>query len=72
MSALVVEPNLDHVDDVYEWLMDAQGGLSESESLRFNARLVLLLANHIGDLQVVREAIACAAAIGEERTRPCT
>jgi hypothetical protein len=72
MSALVVEPNLDRVDDVYEWLMDAQCGLSESASLRFNARLVLLLANHIGDAQVFREAIACASAIREEGPLPCT
>ena len=72
MSALIVEPNLAGVDDVYQWLVDAHAGLSETDSMRLNARLVLLLANHIGDRQVIREAIDCAASIGEERTSTCT
>ena len=72
MSALIVNPNLSQVDDVYEWLTDAHGGLSEADSLRLNARLILLLANHIGDPRVIREAIACASASRDERTSPCT
>jgi hypothetical protein len=72
MSALIVTPNLDRVDDVYQWLMDAHAGLSDTESMRLNARLILLLANHIGDPRVIRDAIACAASTHEERTRPCT
>ena len=68
MSTLIVEPNLAGVDDVYQWLVDAHAGLSETDSMRLNARLVLLLANHIGDPQVIREAIDRAAAIREERT----
>jgi hypothetical protein len=68
VSVLIVEPNLARVDDVYQWLVDAHVGLSETDSMRLNARLVLLLANHIGDPQVIREAIACAAAIRNERT----
>ena len=72
MSALIVTPNLDRVDDVYQWLMDAHAGLGDTESMRLNARLILLLANHIGDPLVIRDAIACAAATREERTRPCT
>lgn len=71
MSVLIVEPNLARVDDVYEWLVDAHAGLSETDSMRLNARLVLLLANHIGDPQVIHEAIACAASIRDERTSPC-
>jgi hypothetical protein len=72
VTGLILEPNLDDVDDVYQWLVDAHAGLSEMEALRLNARLVLLLANHIGDPQVIREAIACAASIREERTSQCT
>ena len=71
MSGLILEPNLTSPDDVYQWLVDAHAGLSESDSMRLNARLILLLANHVGDLQVIREAIACAAAIRQE-TSPCT
>ena len=68
MSRLILEPNLSGVDDVYQELVDAHAGLSEIESMRLNARLVLLLVNHIGDRQVIREAIERAGAIGDERT----
>lgn len=47
-------------DDFYELLVDGHRGLSNAQSELMNARLVLLLANHIGDLQVLREAIAAA------------
>jgi hypothetical protein len=43
-------------------LVDAHRGLSDAESERLNVRLVLLLANHIGDAQVIAEAIAAATA----------
>jgi hypothetical protein len=72
MSRLILDPNLPQVDDVYQWLVDAHAGRSESDSMRLNARLILLLANHIGDPQAIREAIACSAASGDERTRQCT
>ena len=47
-------------DDFYEALIRAHEGLSEAQSHTLNARLVLILANHIGDLKVVQEAIALA------------
>jgi hypothetical protein len=47
-------------DDFYELLIQGHAGLSDADSERMNARLVLLLANHIGDLRVLREAIAAA------------
>jgi hypothetical protein len=47
-------------DDFYEALIRAHEGLSEAESHTLNARLVLILANHIGDLTVLREALALA------------
>ncbi|WP_374566663.1 DUF2783 domain-containing protein [Ideonella sp.] len=49
-------------DDFYEALIDAHRGLSDEQSQLVNARLVLLLANHIGDLRVLREALAAARA----------
>ncbi len=58
---LITEPNLANPDDLYQALIDAHRGLSEAESHRFNARLILLLANHIGDLGVLRQALAAAA-----------
>lgn len=47
-------------DDVYAALMAAHEDLSLEESTRLNARLVLLLANEVGDLERVKQAIAAA------------
>jgi Protein of unknown function (DUF2783) len=49
-------------DDFYEMLIEGHRGLSDEQSELMNARLVLLLANHVGDLRVLREAIAAARA----------
>ena len=58
--ALNRDPNLADPDAFYTALIDAHAGLSEAESQALNARLVLLLANHVGDLAVLREAIDTA------------
>ncbi|WP_367715739.1 DUF2783 domain-containing protein [Nitratireductor sp. GISD-1A_MAKvit] len=47
-------------DDFYAALMEAHEGLSLEESARLNARLVLLLANQVGDLEVLRAALQAA------------
>jgi len=47
-------------DDFYDALIAGHCGLSDEQSELMQARLVLLLANHIGDLAVLREAIALA------------
>lgn len=47
-------------DDFYDALIEAHRGLSEEQSAQLNAKLILLLANHIGDLDVIREALALA------------
>ena len=47
-------------DDVYAALIEAHRGLADEDSARLNVRLVLLLANQVGDAQVVLEAIARA------------
>lgn len=57
---LVTTPNLDAPDDFYEALIDAHRDLSTDESHALNARLVLLLANHIGSLPVLRQALQAA------------
>ena len=49
-------------DAFYERLVDAHRDLDDAASERLNARLVLLLANHIGDLRVLGEAIELARA----------
>lgn len=57
---LETNPNVSAPDDFYQALIDAHAGLDESRSAALNARLVLLLANHVGDLEALREAIALA------------
>jgi len=57
---LITTPNLDAPDDFYEALIEAHQGLSTEESHAFNARLVLVLANHVGALAVLREAFDAA------------
>jgi len=61
---LVTTPNLRAPDDFYEALIDAHRELTTAQSHALDARLVLLLANHIGDLDVLREALAVARATG--------
>ncbi|MEO8122946.1 MAG: DUF2783 domain-containing protein [Burkholderiales bacterium] len=47
-------------DDFYDRLIESHRELSDEQSQLVNARLVLLLANHIGDLRVLDEALAAA------------
>ena len=47
-------------DDFYEALIEAHRDLADEDSERLNARLILLLANHIGDIAVLKEALALA------------
>jgi hypothetical protein len=47
-------------DDFYELLIQMHRDLSDEQSARVNARLILLLANHIGDIAVLKEAMALA------------
>jgi hypothetical protein len=54
-------PTLKNPDDVYELLADAQRDLGEADRLKFDARLILLLANQVGDERVIAECIAAAA-----------
>jgi hypothetical protein len=53
-------PNLESPDDFYEALIDAHRELSTEASQALNARLVLLLANHIGSQCVLLEALDAA------------
>jgi len=57
---LITAPHLEAPDEFYEALIDTHRDLSTEESHALNARLVLLLANHIGSLQVLKEALDLA------------
>jgi hypothetical protein len=60
MTTLNTGTNLADHDGIYQRLVALHEGLSDEESARANARLILLLINHIGDLAVIEQAIALA------------
>lgn len=62
--ALNLAPNIPDPDGFYDALLAAHDGLDKDESDAFNARLVLILANHIGDRAVLDQAFAVARAAG--------
>jgi hypothetical protein len=60
MATLNTEPNMKAPDDFYEQLIALHRDLCESESALVNAKLVLLLANHIGDADILAAAMSAA------------
>jgi hypothetical protein len=60
MSDLILTPNIDGVDDFYAELIATHDGLSDEDSHALNARLVLILANHVGDRAVLSAALKAA------------
>lgn len=61
MAKLITAANIDRPDDFYAELLAAHENLSKADSDAFNARLILLLANHIGDRSILSEALNAAA-----------
>jgi predicted LPLAT superfamily acyltransferase len=57
---LINQPHVADPDGLYAAILEAHADLSECESAALNARLVLLLANHIGSAEIVREALTTA------------
>ena len=57
---LILTPNLPDPDGFYDELLHAHDGLSDDDSAALNARLILTLANHIGDRDVLRQALEAA------------
>lgn len=55
-----LKPNLARPDDFYADLLAAHEGLSKADSDALNARLILVLANQIGDTEVLRECLKAA------------
>lgn len=64
MTALITTPNMADPDGFYAELLAVHDGLDAEASAALDARLILLLANHIGDRQVLSEALAAAARSG--------
>ena len=60
MTDLILTPNIPDADGFYAELIAAHDGLSQDDSVAFNARLVLILANHIGDRAALSRALEAA------------
>ncbi|MBL4598507.1 MAG: DUF2783 domain-containing protein [Rhizobiaceae bacterium] len=60
MTKLNINPNMPNPDDFYAKLINCHHGLTKEQSDSLNARLILILANHIGDQEVIEEAMALA------------
>jgi len=64
MNTLNLQPNFVNGDAFYERLLKAHDGLNKEESEALNARLIILLANHIGDFMILDQAITLAKGEG--------
>ncbi|MBF9044301.1 DUF2783 domain-containing protein [Rhodobacterales bacterium HKCCE4037] len=57
---LNTQPNIPEPDGFYDELIAAHHGLTKDQSDALNARLILILANHVGDRAVLRDALKAA------------
>ena len=57
---LNLEPNIAQPDDFYEALISIHRDLTPEQSAKVNAKLILVLANHVGDMHVLRQALEAA------------
>lgn len=60
MTMLNTAPNVAVPDDMYQQFIDMHDGLDDVEGMKVNAKLILLLANHIGDPDIIQQAITIA------------
>ena len=60
MATLILEPNIARPDEFYDALIAIHRDLTVEQSAKVNAKLVLLLANHVGDMDVLQQALAAA------------
>ena len=65
MSTLILTPNITNGDDFYEKLLNAHEGLSKEQSDALNARLILVLSNHIGDIDLLEQALEASKTAGQ-------
>ncbi len=58
--SLNTKPNIARIDDFYQNLIDLHRDLDDAQSMDVNAKLILLLANHVGDNEILKEAMQIA------------
>lgn len=59
-AKLRTELGVENPDDFYAQLLELHDGLSDAESHKLNAKVILMLANHIGDAEVLNETLTYA------------
>ena len=69
MADLITASQFADADVAYNMLVDAHRGLDDEASKSLNAALVLILANHIGDVRVLEQALAVARVRGTPETQ---
>lgn len=57
---LIIEPNLPAPDAFYQTLIETHQGLTDEQSAEVNAAVILLLANHVGDMEIIRDVLSRA------------
>lgn len=57
---LKLHPNATAPDEIYEAIIAMHEGLDDEESMKVNARMIIILANHIGDASIIKEAARVA------------
>ena len=65
MNTLNLNPNIPNGDDFYEKLLNAHERLNKEQSDALNARLILILSNHIGDMDILEQALNAAKSAGQ-------
>ena len=61
MNAVNLEPNIDRPDDLYAEIVGMTAGLNDAQAFSVQARLILLMANQIGDVSVITQLVRVAA-----------
>jgi hypothetical protein len=69
-AGVKLEPNLQDPDGFFEELLAAHEGLGTEQSFELNARLLMLLANQVGDRAVISRCIELARAAGRKPVDP--
>jgi hypothetical protein len=65
MNTLTTEPNIADPDGFYQELIAMQRDLDDDAATQFQARLLLVLANHVGDRGVLSQAMEVARRAGD-------
>jgi len=67
---LNLEINTNAPDEIYQSLIDMHAGLDDDGSIKVNARMILILANHIGDPEIIAQAAKVARSARDELGHP--